>query len=85
MLFMAISANRRKPFANIEILTGKSMGPSGTADKTMLVGNCMIKANRRDSRIKEAIFAKGCPSTFEEVMGAFVRCGVEVDIEKYQS
>lgn len=84
ILFMVMSAYHGKPFDNIEILTGKSMGPSGKADKTMLAGNCMIKANRRDPRIKEAIFAKGCPPSFEEVIGVFDRCGVEVDMDEYQ-
>ena len=60
------------------------MCPSGTADNTMLIGNCMIKANRRDSRIKEAILATGCPPTFEETIKAFARCGIEVDMEGYQ-
>ena len=84
MLFMVMSAYQGKPFDNTEILTGKSMGPSGKADKTMLVGNCIIKANRRDPRIKQAILAKGCPTTSEEIMGAFERCGVEADMEEYQ-
>ena len=84
MLLMIMSAYNRKSFDNIEILTGKSMEPSGKADKTILVGNCMIKANRKDPRIKETILAKGCPPSFEEVIKAFEKCGIHVDIGAYQ-
>ena len=84
MLLMIMSAYQGNPFDNIEILTGKSMETSGKADKTILVGNCMIKANRKDSKIKEAIFAKGCPPSFEEVGKAFEHCAINVDMEAYQ-
>ena len=81
---MIMSVYQEKPFDNIEILTGKSMKPSGNTDKTMLVGNCMIKANRKDPTIKEVILAKGCPPSFEETTKAFEQCGIHVDIESYQ-
>ena len=84
MLLMIMSAYQEKPFDNIEILTGKSMKPSGNTDKTILVGNCMIKANRKNSIIKEAILAKGCPPSFEEVIKAFENCGINVDMGAYQ-
>ena len=84
MLFMIMSAYQGEPFDNIEILTGKSMKSSGKADKTMLFGNCMIKANRKDPTIKEAVLAKGCPPTFEETTKAFEQCGIHVDIGAYQ-
>jgi hypothetical protein len=81
---MVISSYQGKRFDNIEVLAGKSMGPSGKADKTVLVGNYMMKTNRRDSRIKETILAKGFPTTFEEIIGAFERCDVGADMEEYQ-
>ena len=84
MLLMIMSAFNRKLFDNIEILTGKAMKPSGKADKTVLVGNCMIKANRKDPIIKEAILVKGCPPSFEEVIEAFKQCGILVDMGAYQ-
>ena len=84
MLLMLMSAYQGKPFDNIEILTGKSMKPSGKADKTILVGNCMIKANRKDPTIKEVILAKGCPPTFEETAKAFEQCGIKVNMGAYQ-
>ena len=60
------------------------MCPSGTADKTMLIGNCMIKANRKNPIIKEVILAKGCPPDFEEAIEAFEKCGIHVDMGVYQ-
>ena len=84
MLLMIMSAYNRKFFDNIEILTGKSMKSSGKADKTILVGNCMIKANKKDPTIKDVVLAKGCPPTFEETTKAFEQCGILVDMEGYQ-
>lgn len=84
MLLMIMSAYQGKPFDNIEVLTGKCMKPSGKSDKTILFGNCMIKANRKDPRIKEAILAKGCSPSFEEIVKALKQCDIHVDIGKYQ-
>jgi len=84
MLLILMSAYQGIPFDNIEILTGKSMRPSGKANKTILVGNCMIKANRKDLAIKEPILAKGCPPTFEETTKAFEQCGTKVNMGGYQ-
>lgn len=84
MLLMIMSAYQGNPFDNIEILTGKSMKSSGKAEKTILVGNCMIKANKKDPTIKDVVLAKGCPPTFEETTKAFEQCGILVDMEGYQ-
>ncbi|MBN1228000.1 MAG: DUF362 domain-containing protein, partial [Deltaproteobacteria bacterium] len=84
MLLMIMSAFNGRPFHNIEILTGKSMSPSGDADKTILFGNCMIKTNRKNKKINEAIFVKGCPPTFEDTVNALEKCGISVDMASYK-
>jgi len=84
MLLMIMSAFNGRPFHNIEIVTGKSMSPSGDADKTILFGNCMIKTNRKNTKINKAIFVKGCPPTFEDTVTALEKCGISVDMTSYK-
>jgi uncharacterized protein (DUF362 family) len=84
VLVMIMSAYRGVPFNEIEILTGKSMKPSGKARKSVLLGNCMIKANRKDPNIQEALLVKGCPPTVESIQEAMDRCGIQARMEFYE-
>ena len=79
ILVMIMAAYRGEPFNEIEILTGKAVEPSGTASKTVLVGNCMIKANRNASGIREAVLVEGCPPGIDAMMDAMRSCGIEAD------
>lgn len=78
-----IMASYTAPLNEIEILTGKKMKPSGRAERTMLLGNCMIKANRKHPGVKEAVFVKGCPPSLESVFEALERCGVKAREDIY--
>jgi len=78
-----IMASYTAPLNEIEILTGKKMKPSGTANRTMLLGNCMIGENRKDPAVKEAIFVKGCPPSLESVFEALGRCGIKAREDIY--
>jgi len=44
----------------------------------------MIKLNRKDPAVTEAVQAKGCPPSLEEVFTALGRCGIPVDPETYR-
>lgn len=78
MLVGVMAAYKGVAFDEIEILTGKAAKPSGRANKTLLVGNCMIKANRRSPAIREAVLAVGCPPGLDAVVDAMKSCGIEV-------
>jgi hypothetical protein len=78
MLVAVMGAYGGRPFDNIEILTGKAAVPSGKVDTTLLVGNCMIKANRKSPAIRRAVFAEGCPPDLDVLMGAMGACGINV-------
>jgi uncharacterized protein (DUF362 family) len=78
-----IMASYTAPLHEIEILTGKRMKPSGRANRTMLLGNCMIKENRKDPAVKEGILVKGCPPSVEAVFEALGQCGVKVREDIY--
>jgi uncharacterized protein (DUF362 family) len=71
-----IMASYTAPLNEIEILTGKKMKPSGKANLSMLLGNCMIKENRKDPAVREAVLVKGCPPSVEAVFQALEQCGV---------
>jgi hypothetical protein len=81
---MIMSAHQGIPFNEIEILTGKAMKPSGKASSTVLLGNCMIKANRKDTNIREAVFVKGCPPTMDSIQEAMERCGIHPNMDFYK-
>jgi uncharacterized protein (DUF362 family) len=78
-----IMATYTEPLNEIEILTGKRMKPSGRANRSILLGNCMIKENRKDPAVKDSIFVKGCPPSVESVFEALVRCGVQAREDIY--
>jgi uncharacterized protein (DUF362 family) len=84
ILGMLMASYKGTPFDEIEILTGKSMKPSGEARKTLLLGNCMIKKNRKDPSIKQAVLVKGCPPSFEELHDGMAECGFETNLDAYK-
>jgi hypothetical protein len=76
---MAIAnAWRGKPWNEIEILTGKRMKPSPGKNKTILIGRCMVQANKNNTDIKELIAVKGCPPNLKEAMKALHQAGIDV-------
>jgi hypothetical protein len=83
LLTMLMASYTGAPSKEIEILTGKTMKPSGKAAKTVLFGNCMIKENRKDPTIKESILLKGCPPSMESIFDALAQCGIEAREDVY--
>lgn len=84
ILTMLMTGYKGEPYQEIEILTGKVMKPSGKARKTFLLGNCMIKLNRKDPGVREAVLVKGCPPTLEDVQKGMIRCGVDASLDVYR-
>jgi len=80
---LALSAFKGQPLPKVEILNGKKMAPRSGYEKTVLIGNCMIKANKDHKNIKEAVFAKGCPPPENEVVDAMTAAGLDVNILAY--
>ena len=52
-------------------------------EKTVLLGNCMIKANKENDDINEAVRVKGCPPSQEDVVSALQSAGLDVNILAY--
>ncbi len=68
-----------EPWDKVEVLTGKSMRPTPGMNKTILLGKCMVAANKDHPDIRETIPVKGCPPKPEDMIKAFHRAGVMVD------
>ncbi len=80
VILMAIAnAWRGEPWNEVEILTGKRMKPSPGKKKTILIGKCMVQANKDNADIKEMIAVKGCPPDLKEARDALHQAGIDVN------
>ncbi len=68
------------PWDEVEVLTGKSMKPSGNKKHTILLGKCMSTLHKDNPLIKHAVFVKGCPPKPAEVVKAFDEVGIRLDV-----
>ena len=75
----------KKPFDNIEVLTGKRMISGGNAKKTLVVGKCMYQKNRYDPTINDLIAIKGCPPSLKTVQEALNEVGIILPQEYYDN
>ncbi|MBU4577051.1 MAG: hypothetical protein KJ576_20705, partial [Proteobacteria bacterium] len=71
-----------KPYDDYELLGGKLAKPSGHANKTFLLGDCIIAANRKGEGIKEAVPIPGCPVSFDNMVNTFNQHGIKFDGRK---
>ena len=79
VMLMAIAhAWRGKPWDEVEILTGKRMKPSPGKKKTILIGKCMVQANKDHPDIEEVIPVKGCPPDLKGALKALHQAGINV-------
>jgi Ni,Fe-hydrogenase III small subunit len=80
---LVLSAFKGQPLPSVEILNGKKMQPRDGYEKTVLLGNCMIKANKDSATIKEAVPVKGCPPAPDDVVKALQSAGLDVNLQAY--
>jgi len=79
MLMAIANAWRGKPWGEVEILTGKRMKPTPGKKKTILLGKCMVQANKDSADIQEMIAVKGCPPDLGEARDALRQAGIDVN------
>ncbi|MBF0475043.1 MAG: DUF362 domain-containing protein [Deltaproteobacteria bacterium] len=72
------------PFDDVEVLTGKRMKPSPGKKKTILLGKCMVRANRGHPEINEVIEVKGCPPPPGAIVKALHRAGIMAPKEIFE-
>jgi Ni,Fe-hydrogenase III small subunit len=80
---LVLSALEGKPLPRIEILNGKRMQARPGYDTTVLIGNCIIKANRENVNIRKAIEVKGCPPDPTDVISALREAALHVSESAY--
>lgn len=80
---LALSAFKGQPLPKVEILNGKKMKGRPGYDKTVMLGNCIIKANADNPDINQAILAKGCPPSESDVTDALREAGLDVNLGVY--
>ncbi len=73
-----------EPWDDVEILTGKEMAPTPGKKKTILLGQCMYKAHRKNPDINELIAVKGCPPKPDDILAALQKAGIDVDPEFFE-
>jgi len=79
------AAWKGEPFDDVEILTGKSMKPTPGKKKTILLGQCMVKANKDNPDIREMIAVRGCPPDPNHIVEALHRAGIPADRSLFEN
>ncbi|MFZ5569229.1 MAG: DUF362 domain-containing protein [Thermodesulfobacteriota bacterium] len=74
-----------EPWDRVEVLTGKMMKPTPGMNKTILMGKCIVKANKNHPDIKEAIPINGCPPRPDDIIKALHRAGIQADPAMFQN
>ena len=76
---LVLSAFTGQPLPKIEILNGKKMQARSGYDSTVLIGDCIIKANKENVHIRKAIRVAGCPPDTKEVIDALKEAELHID------
>ncbi|MBN2159093.1 MAG: DUF362 domain-containing protein [Spirochaetes bacterium] len=76
---LVLSAHKGQPLPKVEVLNGKKMQARPDYDKTIMLGNCIIKANKGNPNIKEPVEVTGCPPRMEDVVAALKSAGLDVN------
>lgn len=84
MVMISAAAMKKPDLGGVELLTGKNTEPSGKAKASVLLGNCIIKAQRKNPAIKKAVLVPGCPASLEDVAQALREVGVPASVQAYE-
>ncbi|MHA1340750.1 MAG: DUF362 domain-containing protein [Promethearchaeota archaeon] len=79
-----LSVNKKGALPKIEILNGKRMQARKGFEKTVLIGNCIIKANKANKNINQSIKIAGCPPSEEQIIYGLKEAGLELDESAYR-
>jgi uncharacterized protein (DUF362 family) len=74
-----------EPWGEIDICTGKRMEPLPGKDKTVLLGQCMVKKHSGHPNIKELFAIPGCPPDPITAAETIRRAGIPVETGIFQN
>ena len=83
VLILILGAYTGEPFDNLEFLVGKVARSKGGFKKTFLFGNCIIRTNRDNPCINEAVPIKGCPPRAQDIVRILKEQGINADFDNY--
>jgi uncharacterized protein (DUF362 family) len=84
MNILVLSSPKDKPLPHIEVLNGKKMLARPGYEQTLLLGNCIIAANKGNPAISKAVKVVGCPPEEGAVMEALRTVGLNFDPNAYE-
>jgi len=70
--------------SKIEILCGKRMQAREGYDKTLLLGSCIINANKNNKNIKNPIKITGCPPSNQQIIKGLKEAGLKFEHSAYK-
>lgn len=82
---LALLAFTGAPLPRVEVLNGKKMLGRPGFEHTILLGSCIIAANKGNPAITDAIPVPGCPPKQDEVFKALRQAGLDVREKAYMS
>ncbi|OLS13752.1 MAG: hypothetical protein RBG13Loki_2637 [Promethearchaeota archaeon CR_4] len=84
---LVLSAVQGKPapvsLPRIEILNGKKRQARAGYDATVLIGNCIAKANAQNPHIRKALKVTGCPPEYLDIVETLRGAGLDVKDNAY--
>ena len=80
---LAMLAFKGKPLPSIEVLNGKRMLGRPGFEHTILLGSCVIAANKDNENITNAVKVPGCPPKQGEVVAALAGAGLDARERAY--
>jgi hypothetical protein len=78
-----LTSMRKKRRTGFKFLTLKRDAVKGRLQQDLPAGQCMIKANRSNPKIRHAVPIPGCPPALEDLVNVLKENGVEIDMEDY--
>ena len=80
---LVLSAFKGQALPKVEVLNGKKMQARAGYDRTVLLGNCIIKANKDNPDIAMAMPVRGCPPSYNDVVEALKGSGLDINEMAY--
>ena len=84
MIMLMAAARTVGDLGGVEVLTGKRHDPSGQANRTLLLGNCIIKRCRKHPDAKDPVLVAGCPPKLEDIAAGLQQAGIPAELAAYQ-
>ena len=84
MIMLMAAARTAGDLGEVEVLTGKRHDPSGQANRTLLLGNCIIKRCRKHPDAKDPVLVAGCPPKLKDIAAGLQQAGIPAELAAYQ-